>query len=144
MFGFGKPSAKKENDTPAPAPAAKPTRQDREADLGQNAAFLSLTQGTQNELLDVIEGLSEMEALQALQQLRQMDTQSRDGVVGGLLNRGVGPQDAGEKKQYTVQPGDSLSRIGQRYGVSLAQIKALNPQIKNFDLIHPADVINLS
>ena len=45
--------------------------------------------------------------------------------------------------KYTVQPGDSLSKIAKKHGVSLSQILTANPQIKNPDLIHPQEVINL-
>ncbi|HZF64407.1 MAG TPA: LysM peptidoglycan-binding domain-containing protein [Chitinophagaceae bacterium] len=41
-------------------------------------------------------------------------------------------------QEYTVVKGDSLSKIGQKYGVSWKQIFELNKdQIKNPDLIQP-------
>ena len=45
--------------------------------------------------------------------------------------------------KYIVQPGDSLSKIAKSHNVPLKQILDANPQIKNPDLIHPRDVINL-
>lgn len=44
---------------------------------------------------------------------------------------------------YTVKPGDSLSRIATRNGVSLAQLLQANPQIKDPNRINVGDAINL-
>lgn len=45
--------------------------------------------------------------------------------------------------KYEVKPGDSLSKIAKKHGISLSQIIAANPQVKNPDLIHPRELINL-
>lgn len=44
---------------------------------------------------------------------------------------------------YTVKPGDNLSRIATRNGVSLAQLLQANPQIKDPNRISVGDAINL-
>ncbi len=44
---------------------------------------------------------------------------------------------------YTVESGDSLWEIAARYEMGLSEIEAANPQIKNFDLIHPGDEITI-
>jgi LysM repeat protein len=44
---------------------------------------------------------------------------------------------------YVVQWGDTLGDIAVRYGVSLSDILAVNPQIWNASLIFPGQVINL-
>jgi uncharacterized protein (TIGR02594 family) len=44
---------------------------------------------------------------------------------------------------YTVRTGDTLSRIAQRYGVSLQQLLQSNPQIEDPDLIYPGQKINV-
>lgn len=44
---------------------------------------------------------------------------------------------------HTVVKGDSLWRIAVKYQVGLSEIKAANPQIKNYDLIYPGDVITI-
>ena len=37
---------------------------------------------------------------------------------------------------YTIQPGDNLTHLAQRNGVTISQILAVNPQIKHRDLIY--------
>lgn len=44
---------------------------------------------------------------------------------------------------YVVQPGDWLSKIANRCGVTLSQLHAANPQIWNINLIYPGQVINV-
>lgn len=45
---------------------------------------------------------------------------------------------------YTVQRGDTLNRIAQRYSTTLAQLRALNPNIRNINLIYSGQVINVT
>ena len=44
---------------------------------------------------------------------------------------------------YTVRPGDTLSGIAERFGVSLDALIAANPQISDPDRIFPGQVINI-
>ena len=44
---------------------------------------------------------------------------------------------------HTVVSGDSLWKIATKYEVGLSEIKSANPQIQNFDLIYPGQVINI-
>jgi LysM repeat protein len=44
---------------------------------------------------------------------------------------------------YVVQPGDTLSGIADRFGVSLSDLEAANPQIINPDLVFSGQVINI-
>lgn len=44
---------------------------------------------------------------------------------------------------HTVVSGDSLWKIATKYQVGLSEIKNANPQIKNYDLIYPGQVINI-
>ena len=44
---------------------------------------------------------------------------------------------------HTVSSGDSLWKIANKYQVGLSEIKSANPQIKNYDLIYPGQVINI-
>jgi spore coat assembly protein SafA len=44
---------------------------------------------------------------------------------------------------YTVVSGDTMWDIAREHGISLSRLEALNPQIKNPDLIFPGQKINL-
>ena len=44
---------------------------------------------------------------------------------------------------YTVNSGDSLWKIAVKHEVGLSEIKNANPQIKNYDLIYPGQIINI-
>lgn len=44
---------------------------------------------------------------------------------------------------HTVVKGDTMSRIARKYGLTLAQLAALNPQIKNINRIYPGQLINV-
>lgn len=44
---------------------------------------------------------------------------------------------------HTVVSGDSMWKIATKYQVGLSEIKSANPQIQNFDLIYPGQVINI-
>lgn len=46
-------------------------------------------------------------------------------------------------KYHTVKRGDTLSKIAKDHSISLDQIKKLNPQIKNYNLIHPGQKIRV-
>jgi hypothetical protein len=46
-------------------------------------------------------------------------------------------------KTYTVQPGDSLSGIADRLGISLDTLERANPQITDPNLIFPGEVLKL-
>ena len=44
---------------------------------------------------------------------------------------------------YVVVKGDVMSVIARKFGVTVAQLKAANPKIKNLDKIKPGDKINI-
>jgi spore coat assembly protein SafA len=44
---------------------------------------------------------------------------------------------------YTVQPGDTMFLIAQKFGLDLDALIAANRQITNPDLIYPGQVINV-
>lgn len=43
----------------------------------------------------------------------------------------------------TVAPGDTLSHIALRHGISLKALKAANPQISDADMIHAGQLVNI-
>lgn len=73
----------------------------------------------------------------ALWQLyNQIDPDYRAGDL--RLNIDVATATGADFQEYTVKPGDSLSKIGARYGVQWKEIYEANKdQIKNPDLIQP-------
>lgn len=44
---------------------------------------------------------------------------------------------------HTVVSGDSLWKIAVKYEIGLSEIKSANPQIKNYDLIYPGQIIHI-
>ena len=44
---------------------------------------------------------------------------------------------------YTIKKGDTLGAIASRYNTSVANLMALNPHIKNANLIYAGDVIRI-
>jgi spore coat assembly protein SafA len=47
------------------------------------------------------------------------------------------------KMTYVIQPGDTLFFIAGRFGVTVEDILAANPQITNPDLIFPGQIIEI-
>ena len=60
---------------------------------------------------------------------------------------GTGASAAAEKSgaaaYYTVQRGDCMWNIARAQGITLAELTALNPQVKNPNLIHPGEVLRV-
>lgn len=59
-------------------------------------------------------------------------------LPGPIVNDGAPPTNV-----YTVQSGDTLSLIADRFGISLEAVMAANPEISNPNLIFAGEVINL-
>lgn len=59
----------------------------------------------------------------------------------GLASAQVNSSDA--SASYTVQHGDTLSSIATHFGVSLSELEAANPSIKNPNLIYPGDQLTI-
>lgn len=57
-----------------------------------------------------------------------------DEIVGKHVTSG---------KFITVQPGESLWQIGERWGMGLRALMLLNPQIKNPNLVHPGEEVRI-
>lgn len=51
------------------------------------------------------------------------------------------PEKFGSPSTHVVRRGDTLHRIAKRYGLSLAQLKGLNPELKRREHIHPGQAI---
>jgi len=44
---------------------------------------------------------------------------------------------------YTIRPGDNLTRVALRFGVTLTALRAANPEIVDPRLIHVGDLIRI-
>jgi LysM repeat protein len=66
-------------------------------------------------------------------------SQHQQHATGGI----AAPANGGSGATYTVVHGDTLSGIAAANGMSTSQIEALNPQIKDPDLIFPGQSVNL-
>lgn len=66
-------------------------------------------------------------------------------VVQAMVNEAVKKQNNTkvEYETHTVVKGDTLYKIAQKYGTTVANLIALNPQIKNPNLIYVGQKINL-
>jgi LysM repeat protein len=63
-------------------------------------------------------------------------------VIDSELENVTGGVDS-QDKYYTVQEGDCLSTIADRYNTSVIKLMLLNLHIKNPNLIYPGDVIRI-
>lgn len=63
-------------------------------------------------------------------------------VIDSELENVTGGVDS-QDKYYTVQEGDCLSTIADRYDTSVIKLMLLNLHIKNPNLIYPGDVIRI-
>lgn len=60
-------------------------------------------------------------------------------AVQAIVNARLAPK----AEYYTIQPGDNLTVIAQRFGTSVAQLLAWNSKIKNPDVIYAGDTIRV-
>lgn len=107
-------------------------------DAAQNAGATNLQVRQQGNVL-YIDGQVASEGVkkQLWDKYNQLDPDYRSGDLVLNLNV-VGGGSEPEMDEYEVVSGDSLSKIGQRYGVSWQQIYEANrDRIKNPDLIQP-------
>ena len=61
----------------------------------------------------------------------------------GTTGTAVSSTSASSPVYHTVKKGDTLSAIARAYGTTLSAVIALNPQIKNPNLIYPGDRIRV-
>ena len=67
-----------------------------------------------------------------------------ESVDGGTGSAGTGAEStAGSAVRHTVRRGETLWGIAREYGVGLAEVIALNPQIKNPNLIYPGEEVRV-
>ncbi len=64
-------------------------------------------------------------------------------ITGQRLNLPDGDRIGNAQLQHQVSRGETLSSIGQRYGVSAQALAAANPQLSNPNLIYPGDSLRV-
>ncbi|MBX3299691.1 MAG: LysM peptidoglycan-binding domain-containing protein [Acidobacteria bacterium] len=115
----------------------------------QSLLELANNNGTTYELSEsdsalVVTGVApSSEAKQELwDEYNRIDPDYRTGDL--VLNITVGDAAGGGVHTYTVEPGDSLSKIGAKYGIAWKAIFDANrDQISNPDLIHPGQELKI-
>jgi LysM repeat protein len=65
-------------------------------------------------------------------------------AIGAVNNTQAFTSTAGGGNEYTVQHGDTLSQIAAQHGVSVHDLLAANPQIRNPDVIYPGQHLTIS
>ena len=53
------------------------------------------------------------------------------------------PKKPPKAKKYTVKKGDTMYKIAKKFGVTLDELIAANPHVKDPDVIHPGDQLNI-
>lgn len=66
-----------------------------------------------------------------------------DRIVAGQTLQIPGEPAPADAVTHIVQRGDSLSSLARRYGVSVSELLAANPHIRNADLIYPGDALSI-
>lgn len=68
--------------------------------------------------------------------------------LGGSAGSGVygsgGVSGSIKTATYTVKSGDTFSKIASKFGMSIASLKALNPQVSNINVINIGQVLRVS
>jgi LysM repeat protein len=121
--------------TPDPTPAPGPTSPGANSYLVQPGDTMSTVAQQHGLTLSQIESLNPHAGHPA--------GNFNDLWAGDVLILGSGAQPPGAT-YYTVQSGDTLSAIAARYGLSLPEIEALNPQIRNPNLIYPGQSVRVA
>jgi uncharacterized YkwD family protein/spore coat assembly protein SafA len=64
-------------------------------------------------------------------------------ITAFIITMMLGNQAFAQNTTYTVKPGDTMWKIAVKYQVGLSEIKAANPQIKNYALIYPGQKLSI-
>jgi nucleoid-associated protein YgaU len=107
----------------------------------QNGTSYSLSEG--DGVLHIDGSAPSDEAKQQLwDEYNRIDPDYRSGDL--MLNISVGNAAGGGGNTYTVQPGDNLTKIGEKYGISWNAIYEANRDIiSNPDMIHPGQELKI-
>ena len=120
------------------AQADQPTPRSAQQQASKNPAQQMLA-GTIQPNRSVMEaaGLTREDYLKGLDIWR-----GREGAPATPPGEATGPTQP-QTQEYTIRPGDNLTKIAKQYGVTVADILKLNPQITNPNLIFSGNKLNL-
>lgn len=115
--------------TPAPAPVPAPNGGDVTVQRGNTLSAIAAAHGV---------------SLAALEAANPQIANFNVIYPGETVHLPGGSQSVPQASNvYHVVSGDYLSTIAARFGESLGEIEAKNPQIPNFNLIYPGEAINV-
>jgi nucleoid-associated protein YgaU len=87
---------------------------------------------------------SEEAKQQLWDEYNRIDPDYRSGDLILKINAGGAAAGGGGGSTYTVEAGDNLSKIGQKYGITWQQIYEANRDIiKDPDMIHPGQELKI-
>jgi nucleoid-associated protein YgaU len=107
----------------------------------QNGTTYSLSEG--DGVLHIDGSAPSEEAKQQLwDEYNRIDPDYRSGDL--MLNISVGAAAGGGSNTYTVEPGDNLTKIGAKYGITWNAIYEANRDIiSDPDMIHPGQELKI-
>lgn len=103
------------------------------------AVLASLSSDRKNAMMSALATLDHTTRDTFMQRFMGMSESSAPQIIDEAIAAGQQAQGS----TYTVQKGDSLSKIAKAHDLSLSAVIKANPQIKNPDLIHPDQKITL-
>jgi hypothetical protein len=99
----------------------------------------ALAQERSDKLMGALAALTDSERNSHFERLMGMNADNAEQIIEDAIRAGSQAQGS----TYTVQKGDSLSKIAKAHGMSTDALIKANPQIKNADLIYPDQKITL-
>lgn len=152
----GRATASKKQKTEAPAPAAKKQKEETAPTTASNSkkqkAAIEKEKATASKRTtrQVAEDESAKSKAKTNKRNKRTDT---DEVKSSKRRKADRDNDRRSKKKakkeetrptsHSVREGESLERIAHRYGLGTDQLRKANPQLKDADMLHPGDKLNV-
>jgi LysM repeat protein len=106
------------------------------------SVIAGLSSAMEQKVMGALASMTGAERNEMTQRLMRMTAQNADSVLAEVVGS-ARSQSAQGQVTYTVKSGDSLSKIAKSHNISLQAILKANPDIKNPDLIHPNQVVQI-
>ena len=68
---------------------------------------------------------------------------SIESLSGAYAPSATGRDAPSTARTHTIEYGDTVSAVAQRYGVDVASLLSVNPQIRNPDVVYPGDTLQI-